>query len=101
MKRQTLSDNKGKRSSGFSVCRKCSRYLLSLCYRAICPTANSIAHITRHIIPMKNKYMPMVDAGDGTGRTQRNIPIMMNTIARISKGCISFLFPPPVSFVRL
>jgi hypothetical protein len=56
----------------------------------ICPTANSIAHITRHIIPMKNKYMPIVGAGDGTGRTQRNIPIMMNTIARINSGCISF-----------
>jgi len=39
---------------------------------------------------MKNKYMPIVDAGDGTGRTHRNIPIMMNTIARSNSGCISF-----------
>lgn len=58
-------------------------------YRVICPTANSIAHITRHIIPMKNKYMPIVGAGDGTGNTHRNIPMMINTIARTRRGCNS------------
>ena len=79
----------------FSLWSESSRCLINfiLLYLAVtCPTANSIAQITRHMIPTRNRYIPIVGAGDGTGRTQRNIPIMMNTIARIRRGCISFYY---------